>query len=74
MRRAVVASCVLALWLGAQTQSPRFERDVYPVLAKAGCQECHNPNGVASATRIHFPETAATAEQIAAFGASLVAV
>ena len=29
---------------------------VYPVFLKAGCPGCHNPDGVASATRLHFPE------------------
>ena len=42
------------------------------MLQKAGCQNCHNPDGVASGTRIHFPEEDAPARRIEAFGRSLV--
>jgi len=33
-----------------------FIRDVYPVLERGGCAGCHNPNGVASGTRLKLPE------------------
>ena len=33
-----------------------FMRDVVPVLERGGCAGCHNPNGVASGTRLRFPE------------------
>jgi hypothetical protein len=33
-----------------------FVRDVAPVLERGGCAGCHNPNGVASGTRLRFPE------------------
>ena len=51
---------------------PNFTVDLYPVLQKAGCQTCHNPDGVASGTRIHFPEEDAPARRVEAFGKSLV--
>jgi hypothetical protein len=54
----------------AQTVS--FADAVYPVFQKAGCPACHNLNGVASATRLHFPDAGASPEQIEAFGKSLV--
>ena len=41
-------------------------------MEKAACRSCHNPDGVASATRLHFPEPDAAPEQIEAFGRSLV--
>jgi hypothetical protein len=41
-------------------------------MTAAGCPACHNSNGVASATRIHFPDAKASPEQIEAFGKSLV--
>jgi hypothetical protein len=41
-------------------------------LEKASCRACHNPEGVASATRLHFPEPDSSPEKIAAFGNSLV--
>lgn len=56
--------------LAAQTLD--FRTTLYPVLEKANCRACHNPEGVASATRLHFPETDASPEKIAAFGNSLV--
>jgi hypothetical protein len=45
---------------------------LYPVLEKAGCRNCHNRDGVASATRLHFPEADAPSPQIEAFGKALV--
>jgi hypothetical protein len=53
-------------------QEPSFSRSVYPILEQAGCATCHNTNGVASATRLHFPDTGASPERIDAFGKSLV--
>ena len=42
-----------ALLLPGQPVS--FREKVYPILEKAGCRNCHNVEGVASATRLHFP-------------------
>ena len=56
----------------ARAQEPSFARSVYPILEQAGCANCHNSNGVASATRLHFPEPGATADRLDAFGKSLV--
>ena len=42
-----------ALLLSAQP--PSFNDKLYPILEKAGCRNCHNVEGVASATRLHFP-------------------
>ena len=53
-------------------ESVSFTQTLYPVLEKAGCRACHNVDGVASATRLHFPEADATPDQIEAFGKSLV--
>ncbi|MDQ6699286.1 MAG: DUF1592 domain-containing protein, partial [Acidobacteriota bacterium] len=55
-----------------QAQSVRFETGLYPVLEKAGCRACHNPDGVASATRLHFPDSDSPPATIEAFGRSLV--
>ena len=49
-----------------------FSKSVYPVFEEAGCRACHNPDGVASATRLQFPEQSAPADRIEAFGKSLV--
>lgn len=59
--------------LGALAQPPfSFSDKLYPVLEKAGCPLCHNPEGVASPTRLHFPEAGAPQERVEAFGKSLV--
>src|SRR5689334_5655191 len=61
-----------ALWsLAAQED---FTRNVYPALEKAGCRSCHNVDGVASATRLHFPPEDAPPTRVEAFGKSLVAL
>lgn len=51
-----------------------FTARVYPVLEKAGCQGCHSPDGVASPTRLHFPEPGAPDKQLRTFGLSLAAL
>ncbi|MDQ6663069.1 MAG: DUF1592 domain-containing protein [Acidobacteriota bacterium] len=44
---------------------------MYPVLQKAGCPSCHSSDGVASGTRLHFPEADAAPSQVNRFGKSL---
>ncbi|HUQ92883.1 MAG TPA: DUF1592 domain-containing protein [Bryobacteraceae bacterium] len=57
----------------AASQPPvPFREGLYPALLKAGCHNCHNPDGVSSGTRLHFPEESASAQRITAFGKSLV--
>src|SRR5437879_4885556 len=41
-------------------------------MEKAACRACHNPDGVASATRLQFPDPGSAPEKIEAFGRSLV--
>src|SRR5262245_48647453 len=48
-----------------------FSDGIYPLFEKAGCHSCHNFEGVASATRLHFPDPDAPKERIEAFGMSL---
>jgi hypothetical protein len=55
-----------------RAQSAGFESGLYPVMEKVGCRACHSADGVASGTRLHFPETDATPAKIEAFGRSLV--
>jgi len=61
----------LAAALIAAETAP-FSKAVYPVFEEAGCRNCHNPDGVASATRLQFPEAGASSDRIEAFGKSLV--
>lgn len=66
--------CLLAslvVWC-VRAQDGLFGTGLYEVMEKASCRTCHNPNGVASATRLHFPEADAPPEKIEAFGRSLV--
>jgi hypothetical protein len=53
-------------------QNGPFATGLYPVMEKAGCRNCHNRDGVASATRLHFPEADAPSAKVEAFGKSLV--
>ena len=48
-----------------------FEGKVYPVLEAAGCRMCHTRAGVASGTRLHFPEAGAGAAEVRRFGLGL---
>ena len=48
-----------------------FQSQVFPVFEAAKCSGCHAASGVASATRLHFPDKDATPAQIQAFGLSL---
>ena len=68
--RVGVLSAASALLLSAQPVS--FSQRIYPILEKAGCRNCHNVEGVASATRLHFPAEDASQPRIDAFGKSLV--
>jgi hypothetical protein len=48
-----------------------FSRTVYPIFEAAQCRGCHSDDGVASATRLHFPEANASPDDIEAFGLTL---
>src|SRR5439155_5101486 len=64
-------SLIAILALQAQPQSPSFD-PLYQALKKAGCRACHNPEGVASPTRLRFPDPDVAAIRLQAFGKSLV--
>ena len=69
-RRMILLLLAGALW----GQSGDFRATLFPIFEQANCRACHNTDGVASATRLHFPEADADADKIAAFGNSLVAL
>src|SRR6516164_447052 len=73
MRRPLLAALILARAVWAQDVN-FFADKVYPVLEEARCRLCHTTAGVASGTRIHFPEKDASQNQIQLFGLSLSAV
>ena len=65
----------LAPPLGAAGQAPvSFGRTVFPIFEAAQCRGCHSDDGVASATRLHFPDSNASPDDIEAFGLSLAAL
>ncbi len=72
MLKPFILIAIAAAALHAQNVS--FETGLYPVLERAGCRACHNVDGVASATRLQFPEAGAPSAKIEAFGNSLVAL
>jgi Protein of unknown function (DUF1587)./Protein of unknown function (DUF1592)./Protein of unknown function (DUF1595)./Protein of unknown function (DUF1588)./Protein of unknown function (DUF1585). len=69
--RALIGGLLLAGPGAVGLCAADFATDVYPALKKAGCADCHNPDGVASGTRLKFPERDASNAAINAFGRSL---
>src|SRR6266851_1636736 len=53
-------------------QDGPFGSGLYQVMEQAACRSCHNADGVASATRLQFPDPGSPPEKIEAFGKSLV--
>ena len=51
--------------------SPDFAGELYPRLESHNCRACHNSSGVASETRLHFPESGSSPEVVQQFGLSL---
>jgi hypothetical protein len=68
LRFVLLAIIVCPAW----GQDAPFGDGLFQVLEKAACRSCHNSDGVASATRLQFPEPDATPARIEAFGRSLV--
>ena len=64
-------SFLLILPLLGVAAEPKFADGLYPVLQKSNCRACHTDNGIASATRLHFPEPDAPAADVESFGRSL---
>ncbi len=71
--RLVLIFAVLGA-LPALAQDGPFGSGLFQVLERAACRSCHSPEGVASPTRLHFPEAGAPPEKIEAFGRSLVSL
>ncbi len=64
----------IALWIVAiaVAAAQDFRTTLYPVLEKSGCRACHFADGVASATRLQFPEAESSPAKLESFGRSLV--
>ena len=79
LRRTLPLTLALACALGCPTRLLAvdlhyFTTTVYPALQKAGCQGCHNPDGVAAGTRLHLPDPGASPATLENFGLSLKAL
>src|SRR5438094_7951717 len=77
----VILGAALAVMTGREISAQQavagpisFSRTVYPIFEAAQCRGCHTDDGVASATRLHFPEPNASPEEIEAFGITLAAL
>ena len=75
----LVLTGLVCMWSAGWAQSPVtdpnfFATKLYPILEAANCRLCHATDGVASGTRIHFPNKGSTKEQIEIFGLSLAPV
>ena len=80
----VAGAFVASMLIGLVASAPRaqsgapdpvfFETQIFPVFEAANCSGCHSSSGVASATRLQFPESGAASTQIQAFGLSLSAL
>ncbi len=57
-----------------QTTAISFSRTVYPIFEAAQCRGCHSEDGVASATRLQFPDPNASPEEVESFGVTLAAL
>ncbi len=75
---SLLAAVLAVIGPGVSAQAARsvdesfFAEKVYSVLHAAQCERCHSDNGVASETRLEFPEPDAGRERITAFGLSLM--
>ena len=75
--RATLPALALACGLittPAAAQAPvdrTFTDELYPILEAAQCALCHNDNGIASRTRLRFPEDGASTAAVTSFGLSL---
>ncbi len=58
--------------LAASAADLPFSKSLYPLLENAACRSCHSADGVASATRLRFPEVGSSPAHIEEFGKSLV--
>lgn len=67
----IATSFFLQHLCGGPVDPAYFRQSVYPIFQKAGCPACHNPDGVASPTRLHFPDADAPPPAIDQFGKSL---
>ena len=77
LQAATAALLAVSSWIASPATgatTPDFFNGLYRRLEMQNCRACHNASGVASETRLHFPESGAGREVIERFGASLSAL
>jgi uncharacterized protein DUF1592/uncharacterized protein DUF1588/uncharacterized protein DUF1595/uncharacterized protein DUF1587/uncharacterized protein DUF1585 len=72
----IVMGLAAVTWQSASAQQVvsgpiSFSRTLYPIFEAAQCRGCHSDDGVASATRLHFPDANASPDDVEAFGVTL---
>jgi hypothetical protein len=72
MKRPIFIALASAAFTWQVPGQTTFVSTLYPIMEKAGCRNCHNPNGVASSTRLHVPDEAVPLSRVEVFGRSLV--
>src|SRR3954452_7970590 len=70
--RLLICSLGALAAIGIAADNTPFSKSLYPVFEDAGCRGCHMSDGVASATRLQFPEPGSPDARVDAFGKSLV--
>src|SRR3954454_1034132 len=70
--RLLICSLGALAAIGIAAENTPFSKSLYPVFEDAGCRGCHTSDGVASATRLQFPEPGSPDARVDAFGKSLV--
>jgi hypothetical protein len=73
-RFILLAGIVAASLPFAEAADFSFADNLYPILERHNCRGCHNANGVASGTRLHFPDPSATRATVEDFGRGLSAL
>ncbi|HUQ92125.1 MAG TPA: DUF1592 domain-containing protein [Bryobacteraceae bacterium] len=68
MRWALLSFASICFAQNVSSNPGFFSSKVYPILEKAQCRGCHARDGVASATRLQFPEKDVAEDRIHAFG------
>jgi hypothetical protein len=72
MKRALLLfACAIVGLAQTVTDPAYFSSKLYPVFEAAQCRGCHAADGVASATRLRFPDASAAVSVVQAFGVSL---
>src|SRR5215470_17773138 len=72
MKRSILIVLASAAFTWQAAGQTTFVSTLYPIMEKAGCRNCHNPDGVASATRMHVPDVDTPLSRVEVFGRSLV--